>query len=70
MEILLPNNPSAQAISARNDIETIFRVFKHATTGKLLAIFTYAELLALAVSWFSKVRCVAFPVTCYLTCLC
>jgi hypothetical protein len=53
------------AIGARNDIETMWRVFKHATTGKLLAILTYAELLGLSVSWFSKVRfsCISLQLT-------
>lgn len=70
-EILLPENPSAMAIGARNDIQTMWRVFKHTASGKLLAILTYAELLALSVSWFSKVRLfLLFPAPNLLTCPC
>jgi hypothetical protein len=53
-EIALPDNPSTKAIGARNDIHTMWRIFKNTTTGKLLSILTYAELLGLSVSWFSK----------------
>jgi hypothetical protein len=55
-DIVLPNNPTPSAVAALNDIESMLRVFRLATTGKLLNILTYTELLGLSVSWFSKVR--------------
>jgi hypothetical protein len=54
-DIVLPDNPTPSAITALNDIESMWRIFKLTTTGKLLHIPTYTELLELSVSWFLKV---------------
>jgi hypothetical protein len=54
-EMVLPKHASPTAVAARNDIRMMWRVFKHANSTKLLNVFTYAELLGLSASWFSKV---------------
>jgi hypothetical protein len=55
-DIVLPEDASPIAISAHNDIQSVWRALKLTTTSKLLRILIHAELLGLSVSWFSKVR--------------
>jgi len=54
-EIVLPDNPSPEAIAAYNDIHTLWRALRHATTSNLHKILSHMELMTSAVSWFSQV---------------
>jgi hypothetical protein len=55
MEIVLPDNPSPAAISTYNDINTLLRAFRHATSANLNTILTHMELMTSAISWFAQV---------------
>jgi hypothetical protein len=54
-DIVLPDNPSPAAIFTCNNINTLLRVFQHATTANLNTILTHMELITSAVSWFEQV---------------
>ena len=54
-DTILSGPASAAALSATHDVQSMARVFKHTTGIKLFDILTHAELLGLAVSWFSQV---------------
>jgi hypothetical protein len=54
-EIVLPDDPSSEAIAAYNDIHTLWRALQHATTSNLHSILSHMELMTSAVSWFAQV---------------
>jgi hypothetical protein len=54
MELIMPESPTPAAIAASIDIHTIWRALDHHKQEKLLTILTHAELMGLAVRWFSK----------------
>jgi hypothetical protein len=54
-DIVLPKNVTQEAITVRNDILTLWRAFRHASSANLHNILSNTELLTSAVSWFSQV---------------
>lgn len=56
----MPEVPTAAAIAASIDIHTMWRVFGHYQQEKLLTILTHAELMGMAVRWFSKASIIFF----------
>lgn len=54
-DIVLPDNPSPEAISAYNDIHTLWRALRHATSANLQNILSHTELITSSISWFAQV---------------
>jgi len=55
-EIQLPQLASPAALAAFNKIQTLWRALRYKTEGKILEVFMHAQLLALSIGFFAKVR--------------